>query len=185
MTTALVAADRAYALHEEAVTLAASISLGFMRLAEVLKEIRDGRHYETLNYESFAQYCNAPDHGLSYRQAARLISVYESYRPLVEQGVVTTDELAQIGSTKLDVARKEIIEAVDPSELLAAARTLSVNDLKLRLREDNGEVVDEHLDYLVRRVHRYAYDLAEHPQETAAILDELASFCMDQREKLA
>lgn len=120
------------------------VEVGIVSMCRDLKEIRDGKHYETLSFGDFGEYTEQM-HGIGARQAYNYIRVYEKL------GVEILNSNSKIGVTKLlELASLEFAKLYGAERDNAAILEIEVNlrdvvvpNAKDQLRTRRGKVLRE------------------------------------------
>ncbi len=126
--------DLAFNLHQEILNLKRNIETQFLQMGALLKRIRDERLYETLSYETFEEYIAQPELALNRSTVYKIIGVYEDFGMCNQLDI----DIAEIGYAKLDRIR-QFKDQEDFEEWVYKAKTLSLSDLSLEIREKKGK----------------------------------------------
>lgn len=129
-------ADIAQENHDAIITAIREVSLRWLILGKLLFENKRNSFWERLGYVSFKEYLGQPDFG--YKQAAlyRFAQLYEIY---CQKLGYKPDQLADISYDRLFMIKNKILEG-DKDEWLSKARTLSLGDLALEIKEEDANV---------------------------------------------
>src|SRR4030066_1851451 len=133
MTDAIVATT-AYEVNSEVIACRMNIEANFLRLARLLKQVRDEKLYRALDHLTFESYLGDPEIGIKRSSAYKLITEYERY--VLRLGVPET-RLIGIGSKKLSIIGP-VVER-DKDEWLDRAEALSSSDLIAEVRNAQGK----------------------------------------------
>ena len=128
--------DLAFNIHQEVLNLKRNIETQFLQMGALLKKIRDERLYETLSYETFEEYIAQPELALNRSTVYKIIGVYEDFGMCNRLDI----DVAEIGYAKLDRIR-QFKDQEDFEEWVYKAKTLSLSDLSLEIREKKGQGV--------------------------------------------
>ena len=112
--------ERAQALHQEAASNMAAINVSFVKLGEILKEIRDDElyryiehHNEKRTYESLNEYLQSPQIGISPTRASTLIGIAEVLIPAAQRTAISVAEVSEVGVGKLGIILPFVRKAVE------------------------------------------------------------------------
>ncbi len=106
----------------------------FIELGKDLKLMRDKRLYESLGYETFESYIAQGSLSFGRRLVYAFIGIVEDY---VDNDMCKQLHIAEIDWSKLDRIR-QFKETKEFSEWIEKARTLSLSDLNLEVKEAKG-----------------------------------------------
>lgn len=146
-TTKLVdRGEAAYQLERQIIEAKESIGKNFIKLGQLLKEVRDKHYYKELGYDKFTEYLSSPEVGISRSWAYDFIKIYEV---LITKHKVPHAELIGIDYTKL----RQILPVVqkkpdEVGEWVDKAKSLRRVDLQ---REIDGD--KENIDYTKKVAH--------------------------------
>jgi len=105
----------------------------FLLLAKYLYTMREKKLWKVLGYHSMNSYLADPDVGIDRSDYYLLVGIYEDF---VLKLSVQSDNLNQVGKTKLGIIRPYVNEHEDQvDELLNDAMALSKTDLRKQLRD--------------------------------------------------
>lgn len=143
----------------------------FVALARSLKEMRDGKYYKELGYNSFDAYVEGSGHPFKARQAYSYISVYESYEPKF------LAENASLGVTKL-----EMLKAIFPTDRAEFIEQNDVENMSTRELKEALEKIKEQgeqISFLTTENEKLKAekDDTELPAEVLSELNELRKKC--------
>lgn len=122
----------AFEIHQKVIETKQDIEYNFIKLGSLLKEIRDKKIYEELNYDTFEAYIAQPELSLHRSTVFMLIGVYEDFYEKSNQL-----DLVNIGLAKLDRIR-QFKDREDFGEWIKRAEVLSLSDLNAVIREAKG-----------------------------------------------
>lgn len=120
--------------HNQIIYLQSAIQGAFLELGEKLYEMESQRYYSDFEYDSFREYVEG-DLVVGYRTARRLVDVYAKF--ILEYNYDTVS-LIEAGYSKLDIVRTHVTND-NLEELIASAKTLSRDDLKIYINEQYGD----------------------------------------------
>jgi len=125
-----IKADQAFQIDLHLRQIRRSINENFLTLAQLLKEVRDKRYWQTLEYDSFNAYIAQPDLSLQRSSVYDLIAIYEKY---VEGYGVQPAGLSNMDWTKL-AETLPYVNKRNHEEMIEKAGSLSRSDLREELR---------------------------------------------------
>ncbi len=129
----LAKSDRAFQVTEELRKIALSVTAHAYRIGELLKEVRDEKHWEKLDYKSFKAYY--ADFGFKKTRVYDYIAIAENF---------TFGEIKGVYLTKLSIIVPFLTEG-NKEQLLEKAGALTISDLihEVRGLEPKDEVEKE------------------------------------------
>jgi len=134
---------KALVCHKGILYLQTAIQGAFLELGERLYEMESKNYYLDLGYSSFREYTESPEVIVGYRTARRLVDVYSTFRLEYD---VDTVSLVEAGYSKLDIIRTHVTETNLP-DLIASAKTLSRDDLKIYISEQYGKIIRPQINW--------------------------------------
>jgi hypothetical protein len=129
--------------HGEIIYLRNAIKGAFLELGQKLYEMWSEGYYLALGYNSFREYADSPEIDITYRNAQRLVGVYEEF---VLHREYDTVSLIEIGYSKLDRI-KPYVDDKNIDELMASAKTLTRDDLVLYVKERFGQKIKPNINW--------------------------------------
>lgn len=126
--------NRAHAIHEEMLALKQSATVNFYRMGELMKEVRDGKLWEAMGYETMRAYLACPELDLDESSVYRAIKVVEKFSDVKKLERVPVFKVLAI----LPHVTKE-----NEDHLLEIATSLSRSDLIHQLHETVDEDTKE------------------------------------------
>ena len=131
--------ETAYQLEKQIIETKESIGNSFIKLGQLLKEVRDRNYYRELGYSKFSEYLSSPEIGISRSWAYDFIKIYEV---LILKHKVPHAELIGVDYTKL----RQILPVVErqPEEAevwVEMAKNLRRVDLQREI-DDKKENID-------------------------------------------
>ncbi len=140
--------DRAVLLSRRISANVRAAQESLFEICKDLKEIRDGRLYISLGYETFEDYC-IKEHELSYKQACKYIAVAERFPDGISPGRLGISKLYLISTLsdeeKTEIEQRVDVEAVSKSQLEKAIAELKAENKRL---EEEKQVTFEKLEKL-------------------------------------
>jgi len=139
---------KAFEIHQKVLTLKKQMGMAFVEMGRLLKEVRDGRHFETLGFDTFTSYVINSELGFKRRTAYYYIEIYEYF---VEQLGYDVQVVAQIGYDKLLRALDAIKKLPEPKKrkiksLIKEVQVLRPVDFEKKYKDDKKQ--EGHKDYL-------------------------------------
>lgn len=128
--------EKAFASHKRIVELIQGIQANFLLLGKEIYENVKFKFYEKMDYETAEDYFASPEIDLSRSWMYALMRMHELYVLKLE---ISHQELLEIGSKKLNLIASKINDE-NKDELLADAKMLSFEDLKIKMKGTDGEV---------------------------------------------
>ena len=173
--------------HSRAVTLDESIKshaqIAQQSLYEVckgLKEMRDGKLYKELGYQTFEKYCK-DEVGFERRQVYRFISIAEN----LPKDFVTS--MSQIGATKLALLatlepeqRDELAQNVELETASTRDIEKEIKVIKAQHKADIEVIKKQHQEVLDRQKSKYETNI----QEQHEMLEQAQRTCENYRERM-
>ena len=122
-------ATRGNQLHQELLTLKLTATHHFYRLGEIMREVRDKKLWQVMDYESFEAYFSDPELDFERASVYRAIQTVEKFK---------LEEVAHVPVGKIFVILPYVTDENKP-KLLQAAAGLSRGDLIHEVREGGGD----------------------------------------------
>lgn len=135
--------QKAFDLHAELIQIKKNLGIGFLKLGNILKIIRDEGFYTTLDYVSFNEYLASPEVSISYRTAFYYIDIWETF---VEKLGYKMEELSEYSYDKLRRLLPVVKKEKDTKEVMEKALALRWSDFNKEYRD--GEKNKGFPDYL-------------------------------------
>ena len=124
-------ADRAFITDLHLRQLKVETNKNFLLMAKLLKQIRDEKFWQILEYESFESYIAQPELGFDRTSVYRFIGIHEKF---IDELNVPPVELSKYDYSKLDLIKPHITKE-NQEELLSLASGNSKSDLRESLIE--------------------------------------------------
>lgn len=172
--------ERVWALHQQVVQLITLANKAFIQLGRLLTIIEEERLYEFLGYRTFNEYLASPEVCLHRTTVFRLTRIAK----LVDRGVVSEHDAIQIGATRLNIAARALEEAPPEQreEIIHEAKTLTVGDLRQRIREriepeeDELKALKRDITHLLIHAAKVVWETTDLAQYLRTVGEELLRF---------
>jgi len=128
-------AAEAHRVHRDIVGMKAHLTEYALLMGNALGRMREGRLYKLLDYDTWESYLGSPELSIRPRTAERMIRV--ARRWIGELGYAT-EQLEDVGITKLDLGVGLLEAGEKPQRVLEDARALSSSDLIKQLAQVRG-----------------------------------------------
>ena len=120
-------------VHDKVIELKKDIERSFIKMGGYLKLIRDGKLYLEKGCVTFEEYIAIPELALNRSTVYAIINVFEVFFEKSNQ----SDDLIEIGYSKLNRI-SQFKNQPDFEEWIYKAKTLSLSDLGLEIKETKG-----------------------------------------------
>lgn len=121
-------------LHNQLIRLKREMSIAFISIAEILKEIKDSELYKQLGYDYFSEYVQSPEIGLNVRTAYYYIDIYETF---IQKFGYKREELMEYSYDKLrkllPIVNKEDVKV---GEIMDNAVALKWSDFEKHYKDE-------------------------------------------------
>ena len=151
-----------------------------------LKEMRDGKLYKELGYQSFEEYCET-ETGFSREQGRKYIKIFEEFGENANPGWQIGSSKLYLLSTLSEEERTEITQATNLEEISKRELESKVKEIKaLREKTENQQSLIETLEKKASQEEQKSYRLSaeldalkDHRDELCRQIEELESRPID------
>ena len=130
--------DRAHELYQKLIFARKTQDYLFLGIGKLLKIIRDNKYYKTLDYDTFGDFINSEEVGMSRESVFLYIRVYEYY---IERLQLNEDYVGKINLNRLGTMipiLKQINDVEAEKEKVEELSSLRQPDFLMRMRQARG-----------------------------------------------